>query len=240
MNILIVDDEHLARERLIQMVSAIPGFNVVGEATNGLDALEKFQSLQPEVLLMDIRMPGMDGLEAGRHLSSMSKPPAIIFTTAYGEYALKAFESHAVDYLLKPVRKEKLEQALHAARKLSRAQLQGVIQARTDGRSHISAKVRGNVRLVPVEKIFYFKADAKYVVVRHTDGELLIEESLKSLEQELDQRFIRVHRNALVAIPMLNGLSKTSNGHLQLEFDGIDDTVEVSRRHLSQVKNLFR
>ncbi|TNF97784.1 MAG: response regulator transcription factor [Gammaproteobacteria bacterium] len=240
MNILIVDDEHLARERLKQMVTTLHGFIVAGEAANGFDALEMFQALQPEIVLMDIRMPGMDGLEAGRHLSSMSRPPAIIFTTAYGEYALRAFEAHAVDYLLKPVRKEKLEQALLAARKLSRAQLEGITQARTDGRSHISARVRGDIKLVPVEKIFYFKADAKYVVVRHTEGELLIEESLKSLEQELDDRFMRVHRNALVAVPLLNGLKKTSTGHIQLQFDGIDDTVEVSRRHLPQVRNLFR
>ena len=240
MKVLIVDDEPLARARLAQQLSALGTHEVVGEAGNGLECIEKVASLHPDVVLLDIRMPGMDGLEAGRHLHELEKPPAIIFTTAYGEYALQAFETHAVDYLLKPVREEKLAQALQAVKKLSRNQVQQVAQENQDMRTHICARVRGNLKLIPVENIYYFKADSKYVEVHHESGQVLIEESLKSLEDEFADHFLRIHRNALVSPARLEGLEKDDKGHHLACFYGIDDRLEVSRRHLPQVRALLK
>jgi len=238
--VLVVDDEPLARQRLKQQVIGMGGYEVAGEAGNGLQAIEMVEALQPDIVLMDIRMPGMDGLEAGRHLSSLTHPPAIIFTTAYGEHALKAFEVHAVDYLLKPIREEKLIEALHAAKKLSRAQVQEVAQEGNGARTHICARVRGNLKLIAVDRIYYFRADAKYVEIHHDEGQVLIEESLKSLEDEFGERFLRIHRNALVAPDRLEGLEKDEQGHQQACFQGIDDRVEVSRRHLPRVRALLK
>jgi len=240
MKILIVDDEPLARTRLRQLVEESGDHTIVGEAANGLQAIEQANTLQPDTVLLDIRMPGMDGLEAGRHLSSLDQPPAIIFTTAYGEYALKAFEVHAVDYLLKPIRAEKLLQALDAARQITRAQMQDIAQENNAVRTHICARVRGNLKLIALEHIYYFKADAKYVEVHHTGGQVLIEESLKSLEDEFAGRLLRIHRNALVAPAMLAGLEKDDSGQPLALFHGTDDRLEISRRHLPQVRALLK
>lgn len=240
MKVLIVDDEPLARARLSKQVANIGEFDVVGEASNGQQAIEQVEALQPDVVLMDIRMPGMDGLEAGRHLSALEHPPAIIFTTAYGEYALQAFDVHAVDYLLKPVHEEKLLKALSAAKKLSRMQLQGVTQAKEEGRTHICARVRGALKLIAVDQIYFFKADSKYVEVHHTGGQVLIEEPLKSLEDEFGERLLRIHRNALIFPAWLEGLEKDTKGHSLVCFRGIDDKLEASRRHLPRVRALLK
>ncbi|MCZ6487626.1 MAG: LytTR family DNA-binding domain-containing protein, partial [Gammaproteobacteria bacterium] len=205
MKVLIVDDEKPARDRLSRMVGDLSEYEVVGAAVNGNEALQKFESLNPDIVLMDIRMPGMDGIEAARHLSRLSYPPAVIFTTAFADHALEAFETHAVDYLLKPVRKERLANALEAAARPNRAQssqnddvLSGI-----EERQHMCARVRGNLVLVPVEEIYYFQADQKYVTVRYTEGEVLIEDPLKSLEKEFGERFYRIHRNALISLDKL-------------------------------------
>lgn len=240
MKVLVVDDEPLARTRLCMQLAGSDEFEVAGEASNGLQAIEMVATLQPDVVLMDIRMPGMDGLEAGRHLSALEHPPAIIFTTAYGEYALQAFDVHAVDYLLKPVREERLLKALNAARKLSRMQLQGVTQATDNSRTHICARVRGNLKLIAVDQIYYFKADSKYVEVHYTGGEVLIEEPLKSLEDEFGERLLRIHRNALIFPFWLEGLVKNDKGHCLVCFRGIDDKLEASRRHLPRVRALLK
>ena len=239
--ILIVDDEPLARARLRQQVEAIDGYEVAGEAENGLQAIEKAATTNADILLLDIRMPEMNGLEVGRHLSQLEDAPAIIFTTAYSEHALEAFHTHAVDYLLKPVREEKLIEALAAARKLSRAQIQHVDEELDSGkRSHICARVRGDLQLINVADIYYFKADSKYVEVRHKGGIVLIEESLVSLEKEFEGDFIRVHRNALVAPAYLDGLRKDGQGHSHLSIKGIEDMIEVSRRHLPGVRAMLK
>ena len=194
-----------------------------------------------DIVLLDIRMPGMSGLEIGFHLSTIEHPPAIIFTTAYSDYALEAFQTHAVDYLLKPVRKEKLMLALEAARKLSRAQIQQVGEDMDNGeRSHICARVRGDLQLIDVANIYYFKADAKYVEVRHKDGIVLIEETLVSLEREFRDSFFRVHRNALVALAYIDSLAKNPHGQSYVRINGIAETIEVSRRHLSAVRTLLK
>ena len=240
MKVLIVDDEVLARTRLQKLLSEIDGIEVVGEAGNGTEAIKQVHTLQPELVLLDIRMPGMDGLEAGRHLSTLENPPAIIFTTAYGEFALDAFKSHAADYLLKPISREELAAGLAAARKPTRAQLQQLEVDAGSARTHICAMDRGEIQLINIHDIYYFHADSKYLEVRHPAGKALIEESLTSLEEEFGQRFFRVHRNALVDPARLAGLSNNKDGSWQLSFQDIDDVIDVSRRQLGKVRAMLK
>jgi two-component system response regulator AlgR len=240
MKVLIVDDEVLARTRLQKLLSDIDGVEVVGEAGNGTEAIKQVHALQPELVLLDIRMPGMDGLEAGRHLSTLENPPAIIFTTAYGEFALDAFKSHAVDYLLKPISREELAAGLAAASKPTRAQLQQLEVNAGSARTHICAMDRGEIQLINIHDIYYFHADSKYLEVRHPAGKALIEESLTSLEEEFGQRFFRVHRNALVDPARLAGLSNNKDGSWQLSFQDIDDVIDVSRRQLGKVRAMLK
>lgn len=241
MRIVIVDDEPLARERLKRLLAEIPECEVAGEAGNGLAALGKISTLNPDVVLLDIRMPGMDGIECAQHLAALETPPAVIFTTAYGEYALDAFRVHAVGYLLKPVRQDELSGALVSARRLTRPQLQELATASGQAcRNHISARVRGQIVLIPVADILYFQADQKYVTVRHLGGEVLIEESLKALEEEFSGRFIRIHRNALVAREHLSGLQRDEEGRQFLVFRAIPERLEISRRHFADVRALLK
>ncbi|NOQ87730.1 MAG: response regulator [Gammaproteobacteria bacterium] len=241
MNVLIVDDEQLARQRLRKLLSNASGYQVVGEAQTGEDALRKTQSSHPDVVLMDIRMPGMDGIEAASYINRMDKPPAIIFTTAYSEHALKAFETHAIDYLLKPIKQSRLEAALDAAKRMNKAQLSKLREDETEGvRDKICVKCRGSLELIPVKDIIYFKADQKYVTLRTAEQEYLIEESLKTLEQEFTYHFIRIHRNALVAHKMLHGLTKNHDGHACINFDEVDDLLEISRRHLPLIRKKLK
>jgi len=242
MNILIVDDEPLARQRLINLLKNMNGYEPCGEAANGNEALLLAQELKPDIILLDIRMPGMDGLEAAIHLNQMSKPPAIIFTTAYSDHALEAFETHAVDYLLKPIKEDRLEEALQAATRLTRPQLQELINPEDDNniRTHICVKVRGSLELIPLDDIRYFLADHKYVTLRTVDHEHLIEESLKSLEDEFNHLFTRIHRNALIADQYITGLEKNNDGHCVVVIKDIDDRLEISRRHLPHVRKKIK
>ena len=242
MKILVVDDEAPARARLRAMLEEIGGYEVCGEAANGRETLEHCEKHQPDVLLLDIRMPGIDGLEAAQHLLSLQQPPAIIFTTAYNDYALQAFETHAVDYLLKPVRLERLQDALLHARRLTRIQAASVREGdnQSSKRQRICANVRGSLQLIPVEEIRYFQAEQKYVIVSTATAQLLIEETLKSLEQEFADQFVRIHRNALVARHYICGLGKDDDGCAQLSLAGVKQTLEVSRRHLAAVRKLVK
>jgi two-component system response regulator AlgR len=243
MRLMIVDDEAPARERLAQIVAELPGHDVVGTAADGREALEQLDAAAPDALLLDIRMPGIDGLEVARHLAGLEQAPAVIFTTAYDEFALDAFDAGAVAYLLKPVRRDKLEAALAAAQRVTRAQLaslEGRRGAARAARRHICARVRGELRLVAIDDIAYFRADQKYVTVRHAGGELLIEESLKHLEDEFAPRFLRVHRNALVALRQIEALERDAAGHSHLRLRGIPETLEISRRLLADVKERLK
>lgn len=241
MNILIVDDEPLARQRLVGLLKNLNGYTVCGEASTGSEALLRAQSLKPDIILLDIRMPGMDGLEAAQHLNQMSKPPAIIFTTAFSDHALKAFEAHAVDYLLKPIKQERLEQALHSAKRLTRPQLNELrLTDDTTIRSHICVKIRGTLELVPVEDIRYFMADHKYVTLKTINHEYLLEEPLKALEDEFQHLFTRIHRNALVADRHIVGLAKSPVGHCVVIFKDLSEQLEISRRHLPQVRKKIK
>ncbi len=241
MNVLIVDDEHLARQRLRKMLSATSEHQIIGEAETGEDALRKSQTSQPDVVLMDIRMPGMDGIEAASYINRMDNPPAIIFTTAFSDRALHAFETHAVDYLLKPIKLSRLEAALDAAKRMNKAQMNQLREDEAgDSRQKICVKNRGSLELIPIEEIIYFQADQKYVTLRTADQEYLIEESLKALEEEFSKNFIRIHRNALVAQKMLTGLTKNNDGHACISFAEVDDLLEISRRHLPQIRKKLK
>jgi two-component system response regulator AlgR len=242
MRVLIVDDEKLARDRLRELLNDIGGYTVVGEAMNGTEAVEKVSGLNPDVVLMDIRMPGMDGLEAAMHMMGMETPPSVIFTTAYDQHALDAFEVNAVDYLLKPIRKDRLANALTKARKLTIKQARDIHQARAEpqARTHISVHLRGNIRLVPVPDVMFFLADSKYVVVRTASEEHLIEDSLVNLEKEFGDQFLRVHRNALVATQFIKGIEKSPAGTWQVALKGSDKKLDVSRRHTAGVRRWAR
>ncbi len=241
MNVLIVDDEQLARQRLRKMLSSYSGYQIIGEAETGEDALRKTQASRPDVVLMNIRMPGMDGIEAASYINRLDKPPAIIFTTACSDQALNAFETHAIDYLLKPIKQSRLEAALDAAKRMNKAQLSQLRDEETGGaRNNICIKNRGSLELIPIDDIIYFKADQKYVTLRTADQEYLIEESLKALEDEFSNQFIRIHRNALVAQCMLHGLTKNHNSQACISFSEIDDLLEVSRRHLPFIRKKLK
>ncbi len=246
MKVLIVDDEPLARERLKMLCQEIDKNFELLEAQNGLQAIETVNQYEPDVVLMDIRMPGMSGLEAAQHLMTMDNPPAIIFTTAYDEYALQAFEAQAVDYLLKPIRKEKLQLALEKGARLNKLQLEYIGQQNqeTPMRTHISAQVAGSLLLIPIADILCFLADQKYITVKYLkDGqvvETIIEDTLKSLEEEFSEDFIRIHRNALIRKNHIEGLHKQPDGRTLLKLLQLDEGLEVSRRHQSAVRKLIK
>lgn len=239
MRILIVDDEELARQRIKRFFDDIPDHEIIGEACNGREALEKVDALHPDTLLLDIRMPGIDGLEVARHLVDMDDPPAVIFTTAYDEYALEAFKVNAVDYLLKPVRLERLQEALDKAVKPAKSKwlaLNKTQDGTPKARTHISSRTRHGIQLVPIEEVMYFKAEHKYVTVRHKEGEVLIEDPLKELETEFDDEFLRIHRNCIVRRLALQSLEKNDEGQSCVRLRGLDELLPVSRRHLPTVR----
>ena len=242
MNILIVDDEKPARERLRRLLDDLDNVTIVAEAENGVQAIRAFEDNNADVVLLDIRMPLMDGMETARHLMANEQPPAIIFTTAYGEHALQAFETHAVDYLVKPIRSERLKDALSSAQRLNRAQLDQVSSDFTESnaRTHICVRKGNTLELVPVEDIYYFMADNKYVSIVHKNGEALLDEALINLEEEFQESFFRVHRNALVAVNQISGLSKEADSTHKVILKDNDASIEVSRRHLPAVRKLVR
>lgn len=239
MKILIVDDEPLARERLHRHIQEIDANYEIIEAENGLIALEQTEQHDPDIVLLDIRMPGMDGIETATKLSEYSTPPAIIFTTAYDEYALDAFDAHAIAYLLKPIRKEKLSSALLSAQKLNRLQLQNIQPEESTQEQHLSVRIHSGVRKINLDDIFYFQAEQKYVTVKCRDGEVLIEESLKSLETRFSHSFIRIHRNALVSKQQLKAIRKDQQGRYLTELKDVEKKIEVSRRHVAAIKKFL-
>ena len=241
MKVVIVDDEPPARDRLRRLLEEIEGCECVGEAGNGQEAIALVTRAGPDVVLMDIRMPGMDGVEAARHLGTLEQPPAVIFTTAYDEYAVRAFETQATGYLLKPVRREKLSEALTRARRLTRPQLAAIAATSpAPRRTHLSVRVRGELRLIPIEEVLYFLADQKYVTVRHRGGQELIEESLKSLEDEFSPDFVRIHRNALVATRHMAAIDRGADGQYAVRLRELPETLQVSRRLASELLKRFR
>lgn len=244
MKILVCDDEELARERLKRLIDDMDGMEVVAEAENGAEAIELVNQYDPDVVLLDVRMPGMDGIEAAHHLSAREEPPAIIFCTAYDEYALEAFKVDAIGYVMKPVRADDLQSTFLKAARLNKTQVESLNQVASEeesrSRTHISAKTHRGIELVPVEDVRFFMADHKYVSVRHSEGELLVDETLKDLEDEFGDRFVRIHRNSLVAVKYLNGMELTSPGHYQVMLKGIEDKLVVSRRHIAGLRKVMQ
>jgi two-component system response regulator AlgR len=242
LRVLVVDDEAPARERLCALLEEIPDTRVIGAASNGTDALEMVTELEPDIVLLDVRMPGLDGLEVARRLADAPEPPAVIFTTAYDEYALAAFEAQALAYLLKPIRREKLAAALAQAGRLTRPQLaQAAATARfAERRTHVAVKQRDGTRLIPIEQVLCFIADQKYVTVRHTGGEELIEESLRSLEDDFGAAFVRIHRNALVNVQHLESIGRDAGGQYVVALRGCADRLAVSRRMAGDLRARFR
>ncbi len=241
LKVLVVDDEPPARERLRSLLAEIEDVEVAGEAANAREALERAHELAPDVVLLDVRMPGMDGLEAARHLNVLEEPPAVIFTTAFDQYAVDAFEAQAVGYLLKPVRKEQLAAALTRAGRLTRVQLQRLAAAsESERRTHIAARNREGVRLIPLEEVQYFLADQKYTTVKHVRGEDLIEDSLRLLENEFGSAFVRIHRNALVGVRYLERIERTAEGQYLVHVRGCAAPLPVSRRMAGELRERLR
>ena len=246
MNVLIVDDEPLARERLSRLVNDLEGYTVLEPgAGDGEEALRQIDSLKPDVVLLDLRMPGLDGLQVAGRLCERDAPPAVVFCTAHDEFALEAFQVSAVGYLVKPVRPEDLQRALRKAERPNRVQLAALTrpaaQSGASPRSHISARTRKGIELIPLDQVIYFIADHKYVTLRHEGGEVLLDEPLKALEDEFGDRFVRIHRNALVARERIERLQRTPLGHFQLFLKGLNgDALIVSRRHVAGVRKMMQ
>ena len=238
MRILITADEAPARERLRRLLADVAWVEVVGEAASGKEALARTRDLEPDIVLMDVRMPGMDGLEAAQRIASLPEPPAVIFVTAHEEHELAAFDSNAAGYLLKPVRAEKLVAAIERAQRFTRAQAAGA--AAPVARRQITVRLRDQLRLIPVEDVLSFVADQKYVTVRHLQGEDLLDESLKALEDEFAAEFVRIHRNALVAIRHLEALERGQDGQYTAVLRHGGGRLPVSRRLAGEVLRRLR
>lgn len=239
MKVILVDDEPLARDRLRRMLGDQQHYQVVAEAASGAEAVSQAQRHRPDVVLLDIRMPGMDGMEAARHLTQLPQPPAVVFCTAYDEYAVSAFEVQAVGYVLKPVRKEQLIQALQRAAGVSRRQLDA-LRPEPQERTHLSAKNHAGVELIPLQDISHLLAEQKYVTAYYGNREVLLDESLKQLELEFSAAFLRIHRNCLVSLSHVEKLVLSGPGQGAIKLRGREALLNVSRRHLTQVKKVLK
>ena len=249
LRVFIIDDEQPARVRLRELLSDVAAelpTEVVGEAQSGPQALELLPDAGADVVLVDIHMPVMNGIEFARHAQSLASPPAVVFITAHDQYAIDAFEVNAIDYLLKPVRAARLALSLRKASGGRRPGPQELAQADPGPRSHFSIAERGRVTLVPVEEVLFLKAELKYVTVRTRTREFLMEESLSQLEQELRDAFVRVHRNCLVARRAIRGVEQVRSADDEgesrwgLRVDGHAELIPVSRRQWPAVKALVK
>jgi len=244
MKVLIVDDEKLARQRLARMVDTLENYEAIDESSCGEDAVRKASELEPDIVLLDIRMPGTDGLSAADKIARLPSPPAVIFCTAYGEHAIEAFDVNAAGYLMKPVRRDALVDVLSKIGRVNKVQRKCVTGkedvVHNNSRTHISAKTRRGIELIPLEEIRFFQADHKYVTVRHENGEVLIDDTLRDLEQEFSDKVVRIHRNALVMMDHLEGLERDSRGQYQVKMRDIQERLDVSRRHVSGLRKLVQ
>ncbi len=231
MKVLIVDDERLARERLQRLLADIDDIESVSEAASGDSALTAIKSDTPDIILLDIRMPGLDGMGLAKKIQQLDKCPFIIFTTAYSEHALEAFGVEAIDYLLKPIRGEKLADAIRKVR------MRADQSAETP---MLRATERDKVTLIPLNEILYFQAESKYVTACLSERNLLLEDSLKQLESRFGESVVRVHRSALVPQQQITGIVKADDGeqHIQLKDGQVGPAI--SRRHLPEIRKLLK
>jgi two-component system response regulator AlgR len=232
MRVLIVDDEPLARLRLATLLGECEGVELAGSVGDGEAALNALGELQPDLLLLDINMPGLDGMALAGRLAGRARPQ-VVFCTAYGNHALHAFELAAVDYLLKPVRLERLREALQRTRKR-------LAEAPPPAAAWLHARVRDEQVRVALDEVVCLLAEEKYVCVRHAGGELLIDESLRQLEEAYPGQLIRLHRNCLVPPARLLGLKNLPDGRVLARLAGTDFSPEVSRRNLPALRKLLR
>jgi two-component system response regulator AlgR len=247
LRVLIVDDEAPARRRLRELLDDCAGampLALVGEAANGREALELLHAVTADLVLTDINMPEMGGIELARHLLKLPQPPLVIFTTAHDEHALQAFEVNAVDYLMKPVRVQRLVAALQKVPRLKPLTAVRLDQLQATARRFLSVTERSRVVLVPVEEIVYLKAELKYITIRTVQREYLLEESLTKLEEEFAPRLVRVHRNCLVAREFIRGFERRvgdeGDAHWEVLLKDIPETLPVSRRQQSIVREIGR
>lgn len=240
MKVVIADDEPLARERLRTMLDELGGVEVVAEAADGYEALHACAEHQPDMVLLDIAMPGIDGMETARHLAAFDPRPAVVFCTAFDAHALSAFEAEAIDFLVKPVRAERLAAALQRVRTFAAGRSAAPVATSGRRRSHLCARLRGSLRLIPLEDVHYLHAEEKYVIVHHARGEDLIEESLKSLEEEFGERFVRIHRNCLVARHEIVELKRCPDGHVNVVLRHGKAPLEVSRRCVAGLRETLK
>jgi two-component system, LytTR family, response regulator AlgR len=241
LKVLIADDEAPARNRLKSLIADISNVVVTGEAANGKEVLSQAAEQLPDVLLLDIRMPEMDGIEAAEHAQKLYRPPAVIFTTAYDSHAMQAFELNAVDYLLKPIRLERLQAALAKAQVLRPAQLEALHELAPQ-RTHFSIHERGRILLVPIAEVIYLRAELKYLTLQTKDREYLLEDSLNHIEQEFPTLFLRIHRSCLVAREAIQGFERRQEAdgetHWVVLLRDIEETLPVSRRQQHLVKEI--
>jgi two-component system response regulator AlgR len=242
LKVFIADDEEPARERLKTLLGDIAQqvpTSVVGEARHGVEAVEQVPPSGAEVVLLDIQMPGMSGLEVARHLARLEPPPRIVFVTAHDRHAVEAFELNALDYLLKPVRAERLAAAL---RKASVPESESLTRAADAPREYLSVAERNRIVLVPVRDILFLRAEQKYVTVRTREREHLVEEPLIALEREFAASFVRIHRNCLVARAAIRGFERApgeeEEPHWQVVLDGLEERLPVSRRQWPLLRDL--
>jgi len=247
LKVLVVDDEAPARHRLREVLddctSAVP-LVVVGEAASGREALSLLGTTPADLVLTDIHMPDMDGIELARHILKLPVPPVVIFTTAYHEHAIAAFEVHAVDYLVKPVRVQRLLAALDKVPRLRPLSDTKLNRLPSSARRFLSVTERSRVVLVPVDEVVYLKAELKYITIRTADREYLLEESLTRLEEEFGPRFVRIHRNCLVARSAIRGferrVSADGDAHWEVLLRGVPEALAVSRRQQFIVREVGR
>jgi two-component system, LytTR family, response regulator AlgR len=238
--IMIVDDEPLARERLEQLVNGLPGYAVDALCNDARSAMDVLQLRSPEVVLLDISMPGMSGLDLARYIAGMEAPPAIIYCTAHDEHALAAFDTGATAYLLKPVREGKLLEALESARRVNRMQMRAVSsQENTEENENFCIDSHRGVELIPVSLVSHLVADQKYVTLYHRDGEALMESSLKAIEEAHPDTFIRIHRNTLANVDYIAGIRRNASGEAFLRLKNVREEPLISRRHLKNLKQFL-
>ena len=247
LRIVVADDEAPARSRirdLLEDCAASLALEVVGEAPNGYALVEMLQHTQADVVLLDIRMPEMDGIEAAQHIQKLADAPSVIFTTAYDAYAVKAFELHAVDYLVKPIRLRRLYDALARVRSITPLSLDVLQQLAPEPRRHLSVQERGRLLLVPVDRVLFMRAELKYVTIRTVEREHLLEESLTRLEQEFRERFVRVHRSYLVSRDHIESFERGADGGGEsgwvVKLRGLEERLPVSRRQQHVMREFGR